>query len=338
LHEIILRTSVPGCPRETAWGQPEWERLGRPPEGGRRGSTCHQPADRVQAAGLHRRSAVFTLGLNPGGNLARRSEKRLSTSAQRRVDAAVNHIAATTTSDTSPSVLLTYQATGYKYLQVASGQEPPDWQDSGFDDSSWSVGQAGFGSGGGCSIQSTNRTHWDTNTSMLLRKHVSVPAGTTEVNVGVAVDNDTTVYWNGTPIGSGAHEGCAELDEFVFPVPSGAVNAGDNFLAVEGIDRGAESFLDVTVTGVLGNAPCAVASTTSGSVAEVAPPPSLLPGAFPSDTQISFFREQQDVALSNALSVDTSTSGATSVPSGTRVSSFFLHANSSGPTIMLSGS
>jgi len=155
----------------------------------------------------------------------------------------------------SPQTIFPYQATGYKYLQVPSGQEPSGWQGSSFDDSSWATGDAAFGSGGSCPLQPTVKTHWDPSTDMLIRKPIVLPAGTSGVMVSVAVDNDVNVYWNGTLVRSATHEGCPAYNDFVFTVPDNLLVAGSNLLAVEGLDRGFESFLDVSVSGLAGQPP-----------------------------------------------------------------------------------
>jgi Putative Ig domain len=150
---------------------------------------------------------------------------------------------------TQSTTILPYQGTGYRYLQVPSGQEPPGWQGTSFDDSNWATGDAAFGSGGGCPLQPTDKTHWEGNTDMLLRKPISLPVGTSGVTVGVAVDNDVEVYWNGMLVGSASHENCPAYNDFAFPVPDRLLVSGSNLLAVRGIDRGDQTFLDVTVTG-----------------------------------------------------------------------------------------
>lgn len=150
----------------------------------------------------------------------------------------------------STTTLLPYQAADYAYLQVLPGQEPSSWFEPSYTvDSAWRTGSAAFGSGGGCQLQATVATHWDSNTAILLRKQVSVPAGATNVTVSVAIDNDIeAAYWNGHLIGSASHDFCPSRDAFSFQVPAGDVSTATNALAVEGVDRGSESFLDVTVT------------------------------------------------------------------------------------------
>jgi hypothetical protein len=146
------------------------------------------------------------------------------------------------------TTILPYRGTGYRYLEVPSGQEPSDWQSLFFDHSSWGTGDAAFGSGGSCPLQPTVNTHWDVNTDMLLRKPITLPAGARGITVSVAVDNDISVYWNGTPVGSANHDGCPASDDRVFSVPDNLLVAGTNLLAVRGSDNGFESFLDVSVS------------------------------------------------------------------------------------------
>ena len=152
------------------------------------------------------------------------------------------------TTPTMVTVLLPYQATGYKYNQVGSGQEPAGWQSEPYDDSTWLPGNAAFGSGGGCPLQPTVKTHWDTNADMLLRRSILLPAGSSGVTVSIAIDNDVHLYWNGTPIGSSVHDGCPAYNDFSYAVPNNLLSAGNNLLAVQAIDRGGESFVDVTVS------------------------------------------------------------------------------------------
>jgi Trypsin-like peptidase domain len=160
--------------------------------------------------------------------------------------------AKTSSSSTITQTIVPYQAIGYRSLQVPTGQEPSGWQGSSFDDSSWATGDAAFGSGGSCPLQATVKTQWGSNTDMLLRKPIPLPAGTNGVTVGVAVDNDVDVYWNGTLVGSATHEFCPAYNDFAFSVPDNLLVAGSNLLAVRGIDRGDQTFLDVTVTGNFG--------------------------------------------------------------------------------------
>lgn len=144
-----------------------------------------------------------------------------------------------------------YRATGYRYLPNVARDAGAGFEAFGFDDSGWAPATAAFGSGGACPLQASVATPWAADTDILVRRHVQLPAGSTGVSVGIAVDNDVKVYWNGNLVGSGTHEFCPELDSFVFPVGDGLLRAGDNVLAVRGIDRGDQTLLDITVRGTL---------------------------------------------------------------------------------------
>ena len=153
------------------------------------------------------------------------------------------------------STILPYGSSGYRSLQVPYGGQPSGWQSVSFNDSGWNGSSAAFGSGGSCPLQPTVSTSWQVNTDILTRRQINLPAGTSGVTVYIAIDNDATVYWNGTQIGNVTHEGCPSYDDFNFAVPAGALTTGSNILAVDGHDRGSESFLDIAVRGTVGPPP-----------------------------------------------------------------------------------
>ena len=149
----------------------------------------------------------------------------------------------TTVSDTIS--LVTNQVVSYQFgrLEVPAGHQR--WrrrlEAPTFDDSAWPSGQGAFGSGGACALQNDGSRHttWQTNTDMLVRRHIALAPGTTGVQVWVAIDNDiTAIYWNGTQIGGpSVHENCPTLDSRAFAVSPGLVTA-DNVLAIRARDRG----------------------------------------------------------------------------------------------------
>ena len=152
----------------------------------------------------------------------------------------------------APTIVLPYGASEYKYQVVpvddGIGFERPD-----FDDSAFPVGDAGFGSREGyCELNNPGdvRTEWPVETDLLVRKVLDLPAGTTDVVVYVAVDNDVQVFINGYDISDGLqiHEDCASLNSFSFAVPDGLLQAGTNLLAVRARDRGGLAYLDLAVT------------------------------------------------------------------------------------------
>jgi thrombospondin type 3 repeat protein len=150
--------------------------------------------------------------------------------------------------EAADQVVIPYGATGYRYLQTAHGGAP-GFEAPAFDDSDWATGDAAFGVGGGCPIDSTIKTTWSPNTDMLLRKSFDLPAGYS-VRIGVAIDNDVDVFVNGHAVGPRfVHELCATRDSIVFLVnPAFLVPGAANLLAVRAIDRGGLSLVDVQVT------------------------------------------------------------------------------------------
>ena len=126
----------------------------------------------------------------------------------------------------------------------------PGFEQPGFDDAAFAVGQGGFGSGGGCFLNQTARhTDWSTNSDILLRKRIVLPAAATRLVVRGAIDNDIQIWVNGQDISQGVvtTEGCAELNEFRIIAPDSVLRVGENIVAVRARDRGAESYVDVTV-------------------------------------------------------------------------------------------
>jgi len=152
------------------------------------------------------------------------------------------------TDGSAPTTVVGYGSGGWRYLQVPQGGGG-GYQVPGFDDSAWPTGPAPFRSGGACPLQATVPfTSWATNTDMLVRRHIALPAGTQGVAVWVAIDNDIAeIFWNGVSIGSNSvHEGCATVDSRFFAVDPANVIA-DNVLAIRARDRGVESYLDIRV-------------------------------------------------------------------------------------------
>ncbi len=148
------------------------------------------------------------------------------------------------------TTLVPYLSPGYRYIQVPWGGIP-GFESPSYPDTSWSTGMAGFGSLGGCPLNTPAfiTTAWTPNTDILVRKTLLLPRGTTNLQVRVAIDNDVQVFINGYDISGGlrTHEGCAARDTYTFTAPDSILRAGDNLLAVRGRDRGVEAYLDATV-------------------------------------------------------------------------------------------
>lgn len=156
--------------------------------------------------------------------------------------------------------VVAYQSGGWRYLQVTTGDLAGF--EKGAEPAGFADGTASFGTGGGCPLDATVQTQWDSSTDLLLRRTLSFPNGAQGVEVGVAVDNDVQVWFNGVDISGGlrASGGCATLDGFVFPVPNTLILAGDNLLAVRARDEGGIALVDVRVSAAaLSFAPCLTA-------------------------------------------------------------------------------
>lgn len=147
---------------------------------------------------------------------------------------------------------MTYGSTSYKYSVVAHGQGA-GFEQPGFNDTGFFVGDAAFGSGGGfnCPLIPTERTNWPVNTDLLLRKQFNLDALPDTLIIRVAIDNDVQIFVNGQDVSGGirTHEGCAVIDTYVFSAPKSILKLGANLLAVRAIDRGTESYVDVQVEG-----------------------------------------------------------------------------------------
>jgi hypothetical protein len=120
----------------------------------------------------------------------------------------------------------------------------------------WTPGSAPFGSTNvsGCTL-SAPLTAWTVNTTMLLRRDVFIPVGTSSMTIEVLIDNDAHVFVNGTDVSGGLsiHEGCANLHPLSFtihgPASEGPLVPGQvNQIFIRGVDRGVQSYLDARIT------------------------------------------------------------------------------------------
>jgi len=162
-----------------------------------------------------------------------------------------------TAANRQPTIVTPYGATDYKYQVVAVGAGV-GFEQPGFDDSAFALGDAAFGTlDAGCPLNNPRdvKTPWPEGTDILVRQEFELPQGATNVVVNVAIDNDVSVFVNGYDISSDdnsgdlqRHEGCASRDSFTFAAPDGILHVGPNLLALRGRDRGIATYLDVQVT------------------------------------------------------------------------------------------
>lgn len=147
--------------------------------------------------------------------------------------------------------LVPYQSGGWHFKQVASGDPLQGvFMTPGFDDSGWNTGQAAFSSGGGCVLDPTAHTFWLANTNMLVRRAV-IASASDPIVFHIGIDNDVKIWLNGVFFFTTTHEGCATLDNFNVPVPAGLLVNGVNVVAIQAIDRGGGTYLDVRIEGPL---------------------------------------------------------------------------------------
>ena len=165
--------------------------------------------------------------------------------------------------------VIPFMATGYKYKVVGAGAES-GFQLPAYDDSGFSLGDAGFGTTFGCWFNTAPgfvKTDWPVGTDLLVRKEFTLPVGAHNLRVHGTVDNDATVYINGEEIGAVASGYCISPN-IDFTAPDATLVTGTNLLAIRGHDYGGATYLDVEVTYDLVGAP----DTTPPTVACSATP------------------------------------------------------------------
>jgi hypothetical protein len=156
-------------------------------------------------------------------------------------------------SATSSQTVLPEQSTGWSYNETESSDTAffaPDYDDSG-----WSVGQAGFGDEGGtCSfdVPGSANTFWNT-TYIDLRHHFTVPSGTTSISITGTVDNDATVAVNGETVDTASSGNC-DQGGISATVPASALTS-DNVIAVLGENEGGPQYVDLSITATVSARP-----------------------------------------------------------------------------------
>lgn len=179
----------------------------------------------------------------------------------------------------SEATVLPYGADGWRFTIGSHGSAPFGFEQESFDDSAWAVGAAAFANPAGTGCRG-GRTHWPTGSELHVRHAISLPAGVRAVRVGVAIDNAVQVFFNGLDISGGlvSASGCAQPDQIVFDVPSGAFRPGPNLVAAlardygDPADPGAASHFDLQVIAVVSGPPDAprdVATTPGPNAGEI---------------------------------------------------------------------
>jgi hypothetical protein len=171
-------------------------------------------------------------------------------------------------------VFVPYEAAGYKILMTKGTSVPVNFQSPTFNDASWATAVAAVGKlNPPCPLNTSAHVHteWTQSKDVLLRKHITLPAGARNVQVSLALDNQAQVWLNGTDISGGirTHQDCASPGDFVFNVPDNLLIVGDNVLAVRGFwgNGNANSYLDVQVSGNISS----TITATAGANGTIAP-------------------------------------------------------------------
>ena len=183
--------------------------------------------------------------------------------------------------------VVNYEATGYLFKVYSLGAVPSDYGSETFDESGFATGDAAFGSGGGCPLQSTVKTDWPVSSEIVLRRSFDLPSGAANLRVMVAIDNDVEVFLNGVDISGGLvqHEYCPALDEFRFDALDSILKGENNILALRGRDRGVESCLDMRVLVEVPGTPSPTATPTPTRPAGVGGAVNLPPGAVAAESR-----------------------------------------------------
>jgi hypothetical protein len=121
------------------------------------------------------------------------------------------------------------------------------WQNISFaDESSWALQPAPFGNNAGCQPV-PSASEFPLNGTLYLRKHLSLPAGVTQLHLHLRIDSNVSVYVNGQSVGAFTDGNCGTAITDV-TVPNNVLVTGDNVVAIKADDNGAVSYLDLEAT------------------------------------------------------------------------------------------
>jgi hypothetical protein len=152
-------------------------------------------------------------------------------------------------------IVVPFQSGGWFFKQISSFDPvPSEWTTiAPTVANGWTPGSAPFGTPG-CSL-ATPATPWTLGTTILLRRDVFVPLGTSSITIDVLIDNDAQVFVNGWDVSGGLiiNENCANTHPLSFsvhgPDAEGPLVPGQvNQIFIRGVDRGVQSYLDAKIT------------------------------------------------------------------------------------------
>lgn len=150
--------------------------------------------------------------------------------------------------DVIPGIVIAFQSSDWRYIEIPYG-EVSGFEQPLFDDSSWQVGQAGFGTTNGvCSWNNDADVHttWNGSDDLLVRKRFSLGSDRSGLQIKGTVDNHSDIYVNGTLIASGQGGFCSSngIDN---AIPEQLLTE-KNVLAIRARDDGSASYLDVELS------------------------------------------------------------------------------------------
>jgi len=135
---------------------------------------------------------------------------------------------------------------------------PTGFQQPGFDDSAFVDGYAPFTNavgaqspGFGCPL--IGATYFPVNGIVDMRKTIYLPSGMSNVTAYVAIDNDFTLWVNGTQITDQTSEGCAYEWNRTIPIPDSVWVQGNNLIAFQARDRGGATGFETQLIEGSGN-------------------------------------------------------------------------------------
>ena len=153
----------------------------------------------------------------------------------------------TTRVNTAPSTktVISQGSTWRFSLSNPAGFEQPSFDDTGF-----ATGQAPFTNcvGGTCGCPLVGVSNFPVNATLDLRTKINLPQGTTNAIASVAIDNDFTLWINGTQVANQGSEGCATRWNRVVSIPNTLLLPGTNLVAVQARDRGGLTGFDLQLT------------------------------------------------------------------------------------------
>lgn len=248
----------------------------------------------------------------------------------------------------SPGTAIAY-GSSWAYTSSAPGD---GWTNPAFDTSSWAADTAPFsdsspvfcaGPYGDAGLLTSGNTDFPVNGTIYLHNTFALPASAWGLHLAGTIDNDVSLWVNGTSYGSASGGNCSVGDINV-DVPSSSLQRGanTNLVAARASDSGTATYFDLQATyGAIafGNQPAETAKNTAivngANPVQVTITPPAGGAAVPNGTEVDL--TLQTISGSGTLSGGVAyTSGGTATFTGLSVSApgqYRLVATSGGATV-----